>query len=895
MTNPLSRMGFNHPVQGAPGDATLYSNIETIYQTIGDAMPFRWFLAPSLANGAELNLVHSLNLAFSELTFRVYTYTGTFSANTTALTRVKTGFTVAADGTNPTTTTDFTNTSGGTLSYAILIGQMRYAEQLSDLSDVNTAGAQDGQALVYSASLAQFVPGASGDASFKLQSITSDVLTLKGGHIMLADGRELATYDGTNYGVDETVNLLTLLATPVNGTTYYLYVDLNALGSAVLDESVNRRIYGVTVSQLVLSTTTPDQMNLARYVPIGLVVGIASNHYSTTLFKTMAVRFGDNKPVAASLVSSRPVTGQAVGSVGSSGQIAYGHILTTKSWPNGLVQASQLAYFNLDADALDDGPQGKNLTNNASTPFTAANIFGAANTAALLNGTTQYFSSTDAFFNPGNGVSFGLGGWFKTTNLASGPTFLSNYASGSDRGFLIEANADGSITFSMTNTASVQDFVFRSAAGLIANSVWHHIAMVFDFGNQLMRCYVDGKQVGSLTVTNQRSLTSSSFKVGADSTTPADFFAGSIEDVFFVSGYTLTDNDIRKIASYRYDHNSGVLAKNQRWGAKIYPIADGDSFQAAPGWLVGSSDINSVFWDFSDLGSTDTVDVYLEDLGLAPALVSPQPPFDNTYTSDPSGTVAHGQPDVPEVLVLQEDGTAGEWVQLDPLGLVSADATNLKITTSHLTVGASPNRLRIIARSTRTATTGVPDATTGRSGVVTTSAQTFAGVKTFQDGAVIKGVTDGSSAAAGYVGEVISATMSQTIVTSNDTETDITGASLPLTAGDWVIRYGMNIRTTTSVAASSQARARVTTAANAYLAGSASLIGFNNSGGATNFAWVESEIPISIAASTTYKLRLTVINSAGTTDARAPMSSSPFGAFSLSPDTDFFFYAVRKR
>ena len=47
------------------------------------------------------------------------------------------------------------------------------------------------------------------------------------------------------------------------------------------------------------------------------------------------------------------------------------------------------------------------------------------------------------------------------------------------------------------------------------------------------------------------------------------------------------------------------------------------------------------------------------------------------------------------------------------------------------------------------------DASGTQRGLVTTAAQTFAGVKTLQDGAAIKGKTDGVAVAAGYVGEVI--------------------------------------------------------------------------------------------------------------------------------------------
>jgi hypothetical protein len=69
-------------------------------------------------------------------------------------------------------------------------------------------------------------------------------------------------------------------------------------------------------------------------------------------------------------------------------------------------------------------------------------------------------------------------------------------------------------------------------------------------------------------------------------------------------------------------------------------------------------------------------------------------------------------------------------------------------------------------------------------GIVTTAAQTLAGLKTFSTGAVIKGVADGSDAAAGYVGESIA---SGVVTASHDAGTGAYKAitSIALTAGDW--------------------------------------------------------------------------------------------------------------
>lgn len=164
----------------------------------------------------------------------------------------------------------------------------------TDLTDYQTGAPapQDGQTIVYNSGTGKYSPGASGDSSFKLQAVAANVLTLKGGFLLIDDERELATFNAT-YGADLSVTLTSLLASPVNGTTYYLYIDLDTLAAVVTEATTNRKLYAVIASNLVLSATIPEQMNPRRYIPLGLVQGIAGNSYSTTVLKTLAFRRHD--------------------------------------------------------------------------------------------------------------------------------------------------------------------------------------------------------------------------------------------------------------------------------------------------------------------------------------------------------------------------------------------------------------------------------------------------------------------------------------------------------------------------------------------------------------------------------------------------------------------------
>lgn len=277
MTSNLSRKRLNNPAQGTAGDATLYSNFEAMLSKLGDSIPGSWGLLTGLANTATATMTHDLGIALSELKVILYTYTGTFTPGTTVLTRATTGYTVIANATTPTLAVDVTNNSGGTVNVAVLVLQHRVAEYLSDLLDCDTTGSQDGQALVFDAISGKFKPGASGDASFKLQSISTPNLTLKGGYLLLADGRELATYSGTgsgksSFGVDLTMSLTTILGSaPANATSYYLYIDTASLGAVSTITETGRRVYPVTITNFVLSTVNPTAIDRTRYVPRGVI------------------------------------------------------------------------------------------------------------------------------------------------------------------------------------------------------------------------------------------------------------------------------------------------------------------------------------------------------------------------------------------------------------------------------------------------------------------------------------------------------------------------------------------------------------------------------------------------------------------------------------------------
>ena len=139
-----------------------------------------------------------------------------------------------------------------------------------------------------------------------------------------------------------------------------------------------------------------------------------------------------------------------------------------------------------------------------------------------------------------------------------------------------------------------------------------------------------------------------------------------------------------------------------------------------------------------------------------------------------SGSTSFLTPSGGTPLTLQYNGSTLNWAAAGAVSSFSGGSTGL--TPSVPTTGS------IVLAGTLAVANGGTGSATKNFVDITTDQSSIAGNKTFTTGAVIKGVTDGSSAAAGYVGELISASASN-VSSPNNVATNI--ASITLTAGDW--------------------------------------------------------------------------------------------------------------
>ncbi len=310
----VSRLILAHPALGTAGGASLHTAIEALYQKLGDATPGRWYELADFDQGETVDVEHNFDVDISVLRWQLYVFTGgQWTLVTPESTPAYSDFSFAETSGFEDTKLSVTNNTGGNNLLAALVVMMDplYLElgHIKDI-DITSTPPEEGQALVYDSALDKFKPGASGDASFKLQSVTDPNAVIKGGYLLdPMSGAEYATYDGTgsasaDFGVDLTINLDTILGSnPANATNYILAIDRETLAGPVTLTDNGRRLVAVTEANFALLTTalTSPSFNKSRYLPIGNIKSATTGTVwsgSGSAFITFATRIVD--PMAGS-------------------------------------------------------------------------------------------------------------------------------------------------------------------------------------------------------------------------------------------------------------------------------------------------------------------------------------------------------------------------------------------------------------------------------------------------------------------------------------------------------------------------------------------------------------------------------------------------------------------
>ncbi|WP_291285733.1 DUF4983 domain-containing protein [Flavobacterium sp.] len=134
-----------------------------------------------------------------------------------------------------------------------------------------------------------------------------------------------------------------------------------------------------------------------------------------------------------------------------------------------------------------------------------------------FNSNSVYASTANALYNFGTS-SFTVECRVKTSGYSSDPSLVSNknWVSGKNRGFVICANTGGKWKVNIGDTQNRVDI----SGGTINDGKWHHLTLVVDRTEKLVKTYQDGAFVGQAAIgASFGSLTSGlPFAIGQDGT-----------------------------------------------------------------------------------------------------------------------------------------------------------------------------------------------------------------------------------------------------------------------------------------------------------------------------------------------------------------------------------------
>jgi len=429
----------------------------------------------------------------------------------------------------------------------------------------------------------------SGDKSFKFQSVSGIDLKVKAGSLILNDGRELYA------PLDFTIDLSTVAS--INGN-YYGYVDTSIIPYTAVNLN-GRKVYLIDASHFVFLTTTPDFVNLTRYVPIGTVqrIGGVWQHQ-----QTLAHRRHDNivMGVDSSLEFSQQYT--IVGDVGDLDQIRAGHLLDIHSFPS-LITSSDISWYGL-INPSDSSTNLRDLTSNGAPDFTGVDILGVADCFAP-DGLNDYLSSTDTFFAPSTSTDFAFGLWLNATNYTLGfpQGIVSNWGTG-NKSYKLQLSS-GALEFVTSSDGTSETTTFIYNAALLSG--WNHFVVTHSSSSDFS-FYLNGQ---FLLTANLSIFTPvvSDFNLAASG--DAYWFAGLMDEFFFISGATLISADVVKLYSTKIVHNRALFPTNQKWlGWNRYI-----TFETEFSNFAVDVTLNNLYANFSVYSPTDEIALKLINTG----------------------------------------------------------------------------------------------------------------------------------------------------------------------------------------------------------------------------------------------------------------------------------------
>ncbi|MDO8619660.1 MAG: DUF2341 domain-containing protein [Candidatus Daviesbacteria bacterium] len=194
-----------------------------------------------------------------------------------------------------------------------------------------------------------------------------------------------------------------------------------------------------------------------------------------------------------------------------------------------------------------------------STSTWANGATGKRNASLNFDGTDDYITMGDpasGILDPGTG-NFTLSAWVKTTMTTQGGIISKEQAAGNSRYYMSVNNSPGTnpgkLGFYLKDTSGNS---LESAIGTktFNDGSWHHVAIAFDRTANLAYGYIDGAQIGSVSISTVTGTITNTFNfaVGARNEGSTLFFNGQIDDVQ-IFNYALTSTQVKDV------YNNGAV------------------------------------------------------------------------------------------------------------------------------------------------------------------------------------------------------------------------------------------------------------------------------------------------------------------------------------------------
>ena len=213
------------------------------------------------------------------------------------------------------------------------------------------------------------------------------------------------------------------------------------------------------------------------------------------------------------------------------------------------------AYYRFSSGALttDSSGEGKTLTAISDPAEDASGKFGGG---CAFDGNDAYYVDNDADLAPTG--SFSLGGWVKTTTLATRKSIITKGSTVPEYSFGLEILDNNQASFTVWQVGGGNHLAIYGLGKTIVDGTYHFVVGTYNHAAQTSKLYVDAVLVGTDdTPTGTWHTAVNRFEIGgrADG---ANYFVGSMDDIFFENAKELSATEISNLYNTNIKKYMGV-------------------------------------------------------------------------------------------------------------------------------------------------------------------------------------------------------------------------------------------------------------------------------------------------------------------------------------------------